>query len=76
MSVEFSGYGDITIWIEAFDELGALITEIGLCREVMLCGFLRWHWRRGMGACTVGFKDEGIGEGVWRCGSGGLSRAD
>lgn len=42
----------------------------------MLCGFLGWYWRSRRGASTVGFKDKGIGEGVWRCGSGGLSGAD
>ena len=40
MGVKFTSYGDITIWIEAFDEFGALIAEVGLGRKVVLSGFL------------------------------------
>lgn len=37
MGVEFTGYGYVTVAVEAVDELLALVAEIGLRRKIGRC---------------------------------------
>ena len=63
MRIQFASYTDITVWIESFDEFGALVAQVGLCGKVMLCRL----FGGGVGSRGGGV-DEGVGEGFGGCG--------
>lgn len=60
MGVEFSCYGDVAVAVEALDEFGSLVPQVGLRGEIGGCGTLRGWGRGGRGRGAV---ELGIGEG-------------